>query len=46
MSDRSTHPIAQYVADRPRLMGVLFMLCLLSAQAAPALANTSTDPGP
>jgi len=38
--------MAQYLADNPRMAGVLFTICLLLTQAGNALAGGGTTPGP
>ena len=39
--------VADYLAEHPKMTGVLFTALLLLSQAAPAAANiVSTDPGP
>lgn len=39
--------VADYLADHPKMTGVLFMTMLLLSQAAPASANiASSCPGP
>ncbi|WP_455583611.1 DUF7503 family protein [Halorubrum ezzemoulense] len=39
--------MAEYVAEHPKMAGVLFTALLLLTQAAPAAANiAAADPGP
>jgi len=39
--------VAEYVAEHPKMAGVLFTALLLLSQAAPAAANmATTNPGP
>ena len=39
--------VADYVAEHPKMAGVLFTAMLLLSQAAPVAANMATaDPGP
>ena len=39
--------VADYLAENPKMTGVLFTALLLLSQAAPAAANMAvTDPGP
>ena len=39
--------VAEYVAEHPKMAGVLFTAMLLLSQAAPVAANVATvDPGP
>jgi len=39
--------VAEYVAEHPKMAGVLFTALLLLSQAAPAAANMATaTPGP
>lgn len=39
--------VADYLANHPKMTGVLFMTMLLLSQAAPAAANVSSScPGP
>lgn len=40
MADNS---LAQYVAQHPKMMGVLFTICLLLAQAGPVIATDGCD---
>ena len=43
----SDSKIADYVAENPRMAGVLFTICLLLTQAGnAAAANACTHPGP
>ncbi|MFC5369096.1 DUF7503 family protein [Salinirubrum litoreum] len=41
----SDNTIAAYLRENPRLMGVLFTMCLLLAQAGPVAANNSVGLG-
>ena len=39
--------VAEYVAEHPKMAGVLFTAMLLLSQAAPVAANVAvSDPGP
>ncbi|MCT9097018.1 hypothetical protein [Haloarchaeobius sp. HME9146] len=38
--------LANYLAEHPRMIGVLFMIGLLLMQAAPVAAGNSTNVGP
>lgn len=39
--------VADFMAEHPKMMGVLFTALLLLSQAAPAMANQAqTTPGP
>ncbi|SFR43420.1 DUF7503 family protein [Halogeometricum limi] len=42
MSETDTNAVAQYLADHPRMMGVLFTALLLLSQAGSVAAGNNT----
>lgn len=47
MSETGNHPVADYLKNNPRLMGLLFTALVALSQAGNALATAgSTNPGP
>jgi hypothetical protein len=46
MSDDDTNAVAQYLAEHPRMMGVLFTVLLILSQAGAVAANNSVIYGP